>query len=131
LRIINDAVIKSDSRHRNIAIDMGSLKEAVYNERHVALADAMKALGHPARLAIVEFLLERSTCMCGDIVEYLPLSQATVSQHLKALKEAGIIQGTIEGRRVCYCVNPDALEGVISYLKPLNKQVSRMNKNCC
>ena len=110
---------------------MGSIKEAVYDEKHVVLAEMLKALGHPARLAIVEFLLETSTCMCGDIVDYLPLSQATVSQHLKALKVAGILQGTIEGNRICYCLNPDALEGVMSYLTPLNKQLSRINKNCC
>ena len=110
---------------------MGSLKEAVYQEKHVALADVLKALGHPARLAIVEFLLEHPTCMCGDIVDNLPLAQATVSQHLKALKDAGVIQGTIEGTRVCYCVNPDALEVVVTYLTPLNKQLKRMNKNCC
>ena len=69
-----------------------------------------KALGHPARVQIVRFLLSRDSCMCGDIVEHLPLAQSTVSQHLKMLKEAGLIRGTIDAPRVCYCVEPKALK---------------------
>ncbi len=74
------------------------------------LAALAKALGHPARVRIVRFLLSRDSCMCGDIVEHLPLAQSTVSQHLKLLKEAGLIRGTIDGPRVCYCVEPKALK---------------------
>ena len=74
------------------------------------LATLAKALGHPARVQIVRFLLSRDLCMCGDIVEHLPLAQSTVSQHLKMLKEAGLIRGTIDGPRVCYCVEPQALK---------------------
>lgn len=73
------------------------------------LAALAKALGHPARVQIVRFLLSRDSCMCGDIVDHLPLAQSTVSQHLKMLKEAGLIRGTIDGPRVCYCVEPAAL----------------------
>ncbi len=69
------------------------------------LAALAKALGHPARVRIVRFLLSRETCMCGDIVGHLPLAQSTVSQHLKALKAAGLVQGTISGPRVCYCLD--------------------------
>lgn len=65
----------------------------------------MKALGHPARVAILQLLIEREACICGSIVEALPLSQATVSQHLAALKEAGLIKGSIEGPKVCYCID--------------------------
>src|SRR4051812_5706500 len=68
------------------------------------LASLAKALGHPARVQIVRFLLSRDSCMCGDIVEHLPLAQSTVSQHLKMLKESGLIRGTIDGPRICYCV---------------------------
>lgn len=68
------------------------------------LAALAKALGHPARVRILRLLIERNTCICGDIVQELPLSQATVSQHLKCLKEAGLIEGEIDGPRVCYCV---------------------------
>ena len=74
------------------------------------LAALAKALGHPARVQIVRFLLSRDSCMCGDIVDHLPLAQSTVSQHLKMLKEAGLIRGTIDGPRVCYCVEPESLE---------------------
>jgi DNA-binding transcriptional ArsR family regulator len=69
------------------------------------LAQVMKALGHPARVAILQLLIERQACICGSIVEALPLSQATVSQHLAALKEAGLIKGNIDGPKVCYCID--------------------------
>ena len=76
----------------------------------VELATLAKALGHPARVQIVRFLLSQDSCMCGDIVEHLPLAQSTVSQHLKMLKASGLIRGTIDGPRVCYCVEPKVLE---------------------
>lgn len=68
-----------------------------------------KALGHPARVAILRRLIERGECVCGQIVSELPLAQATVSQHLRVLKDAGLIQGEVDGPRICYCVNPDAV----------------------
>ncbi len=70
------------------------------------LAQLTKALGHPARVAIMRLLIARGECVCGAIVDELPLAQATVSQHLKVLKDAGLVQGEIDGPRVCYCVNP-------------------------
>ena len=73
------------------------------------LARLAKALGHPARVAIMRLLIARGECVCGAIVDELPLAQATVSQHLKVLKEAGLVQGEIDGPRVCYCVNPAAV----------------------
>jgi len=72
----------------------------------VELARLTKALGHPARIAILKLLIARGECVCGAIVDELPLAQATVSQHLKVLKDAGLVQGEIDGPRVCYCVNP-------------------------
>lgn len=81
-----------------------------------ALADALKALGHPARLAILRVLAERTTCVCGDIVDELPLAQATVSQHLKVLKSVGLIQGEVDGPRVCYCLDRAALAALQSRL---------------
>ncbi len=69
-----------------------------------------KALAHPARVRIVRFLLSVDTCVCGDIVDTLPLAQSTVSQHLKVLKDAGIIVGTIDGPRTCYCLDRDAVD---------------------
>jgi ArsR family transcriptional regulator len=73
------------------------------------LAGLAKALGHPARVQIMRLLVRREACICGDIVDELPLAQSTVSQHLKVLKEAGLIRGDIDGPRVCYCVEPRAL----------------------
>ncbi len=69
-----------------------------------------KALGHPARVAIMQFLMEKNACICGEIVDELPLAQSTVSQHLKQLKRAGLIRGEVDGPRVCYCVEPAAIE---------------------
>lgn len=74
------------------------------------LAGLCKALGHPARLRILQILLERGTCICGEIVEVMPLSQSTVSEHLRILKQAGLVKGEIEGPRVCYCVDPERLQ---------------------
>ena len=74
------------------------------------LAMLARALSHPARVAIVRHLAERGTCICGEIVSVLPLAQATVSQHLKVLKQAGLVQGEVDGPRTCYCVNPDTVK---------------------
>ena len=75
----------------------------------VDLGRLAKALGHPARVAILKLLIARGECVCGAIVDELPLAQATVSQHLKVLKEAGLVQGEIDGPRVCYCINPSGV----------------------
>ena len=74
------------------------------------LAALAKALGHPARVAILRLLIARGDCICGEIVSEMPLAQATVSQHLKVLKDAGLVQGEVDGPRVCYCVNPSAVQ---------------------
>ena len=74
------------------------------------LASLAKALGHPARVRIVQILAERDACLCGEIVDRLPLAQSTVSQHLKILREAGLVRGDVDGPRVCYCLNRRALE---------------------
>lgn len=79
------------------------------DEADQELALLAKALGHPARVQIMRLLVRREACICGDIVDELPLAQSTVSQHLKVLKEAGLIRGDIDGPRVCYCVEPRAL----------------------
>ena len=82
------------------------MKTLSFTPTQAHLARLAKALAHPARIAILELLRQRQTCYCGDIVDELPLAQATVSQHLKVLKEAGLIQGTIDPRRSCYCIDP-------------------------
>lgn len=77
-----------------------------------ALANRAKALAHPARLAIIQLLAARTECVCGEIVEDLPLAQSTVSRHLKVLKEAGLVQGTVNGPRVCYCLDDEAVRAL-------------------
>ena len=86
---------------------MGITKTEGFNESQVRTANLAKALGHPARIAILEQLLEAQPCICGDLVDVLPLSQATVSQHLRELKNVGLINGTIDGPRVNYRINDD------------------------
>jgi DNA-binding transcriptional ArsR family regulator len=91
--------------YRNIAIDMGITKTEIFTARQNRLAQMMKALGHPARVAIIQQLVKTNACICGDLVNELGLAQATISQHLKELKNAGLIRGTIDGTSVCYCID--------------------------
>lgn len=93
-------------RPEGLDLDLGPAAGDAADEELAALA---KALGHPARIKILRILTRRSTCVCGDLVDALPLAQSTVSQHLKVLKEAGLIRGEIDGPRVCYCLEQDAL----------------------
>ncbi|GGB83486.1 ArsR/SmtB family transcription factor [Dyadobacter sediminis] len=85
---------------------MGVTKTEIFTEQQNRIADLAKAFSHPARVAILQLIVERKACICGDLVEELELAQATVSQHLKELKRIGIIQGEINPPRVCYCINP-------------------------
>jgi ArsR family transcriptional regulator len=91
------------------------------------LASACKALAHPARLAILQTLAQRGTCICGEIVEVLPLSQATVSQHLKVLREAGLISGEVDGPRSCYCINASTLQALGQQLGHMFRSL----EDCC
>ena len=84
-------------------------KASLFPDALASLAEQAKALSHPARLAIIEHLAGRDTCLCGDLVDVLPLAQATVSQHLKVLKAAGLVKGEVDGPRSCYCLDRDAL----------------------
>lgn len=94
-------------------------KAKLFENNQKRTAELMKALGHPARIAIVELLAKRDTCVCGDITSELPLAQSTVSQHLKALKNAGIIKGEIDGVRTCYCLNMEGIEELRELFTPL------------
>lgn len=87
---------------------MGLTKSEIFSDKQNRLAGMMKALAHPARIAIIQHLIKANACICGDLVDELGLAQPTISQHLKELKNAGIIQGTIEGTSVCYCIEPKA-----------------------
>lgn len=87
---------------------MGITKTEIFSEEQNRLATMLKALAHPARIAILQEIIKRNACICGDLVDELGLAQATISQHLKELKNSGLIQGTIEGVSVCYCIEPKA-----------------------
>jgi ArsR family transcriptional regulator len=110
---------------------MGISKSAHFNEQQNSLANIAKALGHPARVAIVEYLLSQKECVCGDIVSELPLAQATVSQHLKELKSAGIIKGNIDGNSICYCLNEETIAEFISFLTNITTALSHQRNQCC
>lgn len=85
---------------------MGTAKTELFTDQQKRIALLAKALGHPARVAILMHLTKINSCVCGDIVEEIPLAQSTISQHLKALKKADIICGEVEGAKTCYCINP-------------------------
>ncbi len=107
---------------------MGLSKTEEFTKTQNEIALIAKALGHPARIAILQYLSEQKSCVCGDIVEELPLSQSTVSQHLKELKKAGLIKGEIEGPSVCYCIDPKAL---IKAKKLLGDLLHEVHEGCC
>ncbi|MEX0994755.1 MAG: metalloregulator ArsR/SmtB family transcription factor [Balneolaceae bacterium] len=100
----------------------------IHDKSIVRSANIAKALGHPARIAILKLLAERSTCFCGDITQVLPLAQSTVSQHLKALKSAGLITGEVEGVRTCYCLNPDGVKELQVLLSGFSEELVQ---KCC
>lgn len=110
---------------------MGATKTDHFTDKQNQLATMAKALGHPARVAIVEYLLKVNACICNDIVDELPLAQATVSQHLKELKNAGIIKGTIEGTSICYCLNETTIAYLQNYFTLMSNQITLKKTNCC
>ncbi|MDR8393768.1 metalloregulator ArsR/SmtB family transcription factor [Aliifodinibius sp. S!AR15-10] len=110
---------------------MAITKAKLFEPNQKRTAELMKALGHPARIAIIELLAERNTCICGDITDELPLAQSTVSQHLKALKTAGIIKGEIDGVRVCYCLDEKGIKEIEELFSPLVQNLTTAIKNNC
>ncbi|MBA3665058.1 MAG: winged helix-turn-helix transcriptional regulator [Bacteroidetes bacterium] len=109
---------------------MGLTKTEEFTIRDNKIAAYAKALAHPARVAILQILVKKKSCICGDIVEELPLSQSTVSQHLKELKESGLIKGEIEGAKVCYCIDEKEWENAKGYLNTLFNSYQK-GKSCC
>ncbi len=108
---------------------MGTTKTEMYTARHNQLAGLFKVLGHPARIAILQYIIDQKTCICNDLVDELGLAQATISQHLKELKNCGIIQGTIEGKSICYCIEPAVWKEFQSELNRFFNQ--EINDNSC
>lgn len=109
---------------------MGATKTYEFSTTENRLARYAKALAHPARIAILNLLAKKATCQCGDIVEELPLSQSTVSQHLKELKEAGLIKGEIEGAKVCYCIDEKEWKQAQAWINKLF-DAYKSGSNCC
>lgn len=106
-------------------------KKDAFGKREQELAAFAKALAHPARIAILEVLAKRNECICGEIVEILPLAQSTVSQHLKELKEAGLVNGTVDGPRSCYCINWKAFEKISLGFSMMFTRLKTNNEKCC
>jgi len=109
---------------------MGATKTDHFSDNQNETATIAKALGHPARVAIVEYLAKKNECVCGKIVEILPLAQPTVSQHLKELKNAGIIKGEVEGNSICYCIDKKTIEKFSQYFSALLEIIEKQ-KPCC
>ena len=110
---------------------MGATKTDHFTDKQNDIAKMAKALGHPARIAILEYLLSVDSCICGDIVNELPLAQPTVSQHLRELKNAGLIKGNIEGNAICYCIEKSALQKIQSYFGDFCSKLASKKYNCC
>jgi len=108
---------------------MGISKTECFSKEQNEIATIAKALGHPARIAIMEYLMHADSCICGDIVDKLPLAQPTISQHLKELKNAGLIKGSIEGTAICYCINETCLETIMNYFMNMASRLKK--KTCC
>lgn len=108
---------------------MGASKIEHFTDEQNAIATIAKALGHPARIAIIEYLLKVNQCICGDIVNELPLAQPTISQHLKELKSAGLIKGNIEGNSICYCINEKTFDILNAYFANVISIVAQ--QKCC
>ncbi len=110
---------------------MGLTKAEEFSVKDNRIASYAKALAHPARIAILKLLIQNGSCICGDIVEELPLSQSTISQHLKELKEAGLIQGRMEGVSICYCIDYKQWKTAKELLHTLFTSYTKTTNKCC
>jgi DNA-binding transcriptional ArsR family regulator len=106
-------------------------KKEAFSQKEQDLAEFAKAIAHPARIAILKVLAQHNECICGEIVEILPLAQSTVSQHLKELKNAGLITGTVDGPRSCYCINWKAFEKFNTEFNSLFSSLKIKNEKAC
>lgn len=107
---------------------MGITKSQMFTTRQNELAQFFKVLGHPARIAILQYISTQESCICNDIVEEIGLAQATISQHLKELKSIGLLQGEVEGKRLCYCINVERWNELQTQL---NTFFNKTKSNCC
>ncbi len=107
--------------------DLGITKTNLFTDQQNEIANLAKAIAHPARVAIIEFLIKVNACICNDIVNELPLAQPTISQHLRELKNAGIIKGNIEGNAICYCLDKTVFDKISMFFEP----ISNSKNSCC
>ncbi|PST82751.1 transcriptional regulator [Pedobacter yulinensis] len=110
---------------------MGATRTELFTKAQNEMALMAKAIAHPARIAILQHLVAKNACVCGDLVDELGLAQATISQHLKELKNAGIIQGTVEGARVCYCIDPNVWNEYQTLFNNFFRRVDLSGDACC
>lgn len=110
---------------------MGVTKTEHFTEQQNEIAMIAKALGHPARVAILEYLAKVESCICSDIVNELPLAQPTVSQHLKELKNSGLIKGNVEGTAICYCIDEKGFRKVQDYFFAIVETAQKTKGECC
>ena len=110
---------------------MAVAKTEIFSEQENRLANYAKALAHPARVAILKFLIRQNACVCGDIVREIGLAQSTVSQHLKELKDLGLIKGTVEGTSVCYCIDQQVWAQFTQEMKQFLEVDFRNFEDCC
>lgn len=110
---------------------MGVVDKQRYTDAHNDTADWAKALAHPARIAILTYMMKSQACICGDLVDELGLAQSTISQHLTVLKQAGLIQGEITGTRVCYCINGVVWNRAFSNLVAFFEGYKGVDTSCC
>lgn len=110
---------------------MGLTKSEIFTAEQNELAALAKVLGHPARISILEHLLSINSCVCGDLVSEVGLAQPTISQHLKELKNAGLIKGSIEGTSVCYCINEDRWSAARDLIHSFFSRFNKNGTNCC
>jgi DNA-binding transcriptional ArsR family regulator len=110
---------------------MGVTKSEIFTDQQNEISVFAKALGHPARVAILQYLFELNTCVCGDLVNEIGLAQPTISQHLKELKQLGLIKGNIEGTSVCYCIHPENWTKMKVVLMPFIQLDTTKETSCC
>lgn len=110
---------------------MGIAKTEIFTQDQNKLASFAKVLGHPARIAILQYLMKVNRCVCGDLVPEIGLAQATVSQHLKVLKDAHLISGNIEGTRICYCINTQEWNSVLRNFNRILIELPNDPSACC
>jgi len=127
--IIKFFIVILQYRNKEMKTEQTKLKD--FTDSQHEIAHIIKALAHPARVAIIEYLLSVEACICGDIVDVLPLAQPTVSRHLKELKNAKLIKGTIEGNTICYCINENTIEVLQKYFTNISAKLTLKNNNCC